>query len=112
MTEEKPDGAILQRDKETWAIVPRTPAGLLTPDFLENLARVTQYDFKLLNAVIDVNARQRTLMVDKIRAALGGDASGKILAVLGLSFKPNTDDMRDAPSITIIEALQAEGATS
>ncbi len=78
---------------------------------LENLARVTQYDFKLLNAVIDVNARQRTLMVDKIRAALGGDASGKILAVLGLSFKPNTDDMRDAPSITIIEALQAEGAT-
>lgn len=42
MSDEKPDGAILQRDKETWAIVPRTPAGLLTPEFLENLARVVR----------------------------------------------------------------------
>jgi len=42
MTEEKPDGAILQRDKVTWAIVPRTPAGLLTPEFMENLARVVR----------------------------------------------------------------------
>lgn len=42
MSDEKPDGAILQRDKTTWAIVPRTPAGVLTPEFLENLARVVR----------------------------------------------------------------------
>lgn len=48
MSDEKPDGAILQRDKATWAIVPRTPAGLLTPEFLENLATVVRkYDIPL-----------------------------------------------------------------
>jgi UDPglucose 6-dehydrogenase len=77
---------------------------------LENLAHVADYDFKLLSAVLEVNARQRTLMVDKIRAALGGALQGKTVAMLGLSFKPNTDDMRDAPSISIVEGLQAEGA--
>jgi UDPglucose 6-dehydrogenase len=77
---------------------------------LDNLAREAAYDFKLLPAVLEVNARQRTFMVDKIRAALGGRLKGKTVAVLGLSFKPNTDDMREAPSVTIVEALQAEGA--
>lgn len=48
MSEQKPDGAILQRDKTTWAIVPRTPAGLLTPEFLENLATVVRkYDIPI-----------------------------------------------------------------
>jgi UDPglucose 6-dehydrogenase len=78
---------------------------------LENLARVAAYDFKILSAVLEVNARQRALMVDKVRAAVGGGLAGRTVAVLGLSFKPNTDDMREAPSVTIIEALQAEGAT-
>jgi UDPglucose 6-dehydrogenase len=68
------------------------------------------YDFKIIKAVLDVNQRQRTFMVEKIEKALGG-FEGKRVAVLGLSFKPNTDDMREAPSQSIIEALQKGGAT-
>jgi UDPglucose 6-dehydrogenase len=49
-------------------------------------------------------------MVEKIRAALGGDLRGKTLGVLGLAFKANTDDMRDAPSLTILPQLLAQGA--
>jgi len=49
-------------------------------------------------------------MADKIVQALGGDLEDKIIAVLGLAFKPNTDDMRDAPSLTIIPKLQNKGA--
>ncbi len=69
------------------------------------------YHFKLLRAVLDVNARQRLLMVDKIRNAIGGDFANKTICVLGLSFKPNTDDMREAPAIDIIGHMQEEGAT-
>ena len=78
---------------------------------LHAIAREADYDFRILGAVMDVNATQRTRMVDKIRAAVGGSLKGKRIAVLGLAFKPNTDDMRDAPSVPIIAALQAEGAT-
>ena len=49
-------------------------------------------------------------MADKIITALGGDVAGKTVALLGLTFKPNTDDMRDAPSLSIVPALQARGA--
>ncbi|MFQ5509325.1 MAG: UDP-glucose dehydrogenase family protein [Leptospirillia bacterium] len=68
------------------------------------------YNFRLLDAVLEVNAGQRRRMVDKIEAAVGGNLSGKVISVLGLSFKPNTDDMREAPSIAIIEALIERGA--
>jgi UDPglucose 6-dehydrogenase len=60
--------------------------------------------------VIRVNARQRQRMVDKIEAAVGGDLSGRTVAVLGLSFKPETDDMRDAPSVDIVRGLLERGA--
>jgi UDPglucose 6-dehydrogenase len=65
---------------------------------------------EIVEAVIRVNERQRQRMVEKIEAALGGDLSGKTIAVLGLSFKPETDDMRDAPSVDIIRGLIALGA--
>jgi UDPglucose 6-dehydrogenase len=61
--------------------------------------------------VIEVNTRQRKRMLDKILTALGGDVSGKTVAVLGLSFKPETDDMRDAPSVDIIAGLEERGVS-
>ncbi|WP_158914631.1 UDP-glucose/GDP-mannose dehydrogenase family protein [Caulobacter sp. S45] len=66
--------------------------------------------FKLIETTIDVNDRRKTAMAEKVTQALGGEVSGKRICVLGLTFKPNTDDMRDAPSLTIIPALQAAGA--
>jgi UDPglucose 6-dehydrogenase len=65
---------------------------------------------RIVESVVEVNAAQRARMVQKIRKALGGSESGKTIAVLGLTFKPETDDMRDAPSITIISALLERGA--
>jgi len=65
---------------------------------------------RIVESVVEVNAAQRARMVKKIRTALGGDEAGKTLAVLGLTFKPETDDMRDAPSVAIIPALLERGA--
>jgi UDPglucose 6-dehydrogenase len=65
---------------------------------------------KLIESVVDVNAKRKRRMADKIEAAFGG-VKGKTVAVLGVTFKPNTDDMRDSPSLDIIPALQAAGAT-
>ena len=63
---------------------------------------------EIARATSRVNERQRLLMVDKIQTAMGG-LIGKTVAVLGLSFKPNTNDLRDAPAIAIAERLLAEG---
>lgn len=67
------------------------------------------YDFALLKAVRQVNQEQRLFFVEKIKKALW-IIKGKTIAALGLSFKPDTDDMRNAPSVDIIRALQEEGA--
>jgi UDPglucose 6-dehydrogenase len=64
---------------------------------------------RIVNATIQINQDQRRRLVERIRAAIA-PAKGKKVAVLGLSFKPNTDDMRDAPSLDIISALKADGA--
>jgi UDPglucose 6-dehydrogenase len=64
----------------------------------------------LLKAVEQVNERQKLIMVDKVTRHFGGDLSGLTFAVWGLAFKPRTNDMRDAPSISIIEALLQAGA--
>ena len=72
-------------------------------------AEAAGYEFKIGHAVTSVNQHQRERMVEKIRAAVG-DLQGKRIGILGLSFKPNTDDMRDSPSIEIIRGLQARGA--
>ncbi|HEY5600295.1 MAG TPA: UDP-glucose/GDP-mannose dehydrogenase family protein [Candidatus Manganitrophaceae bacterium] len=86
--------------------------GSCLPKDVSALGQMSQnsgYEFKIINAVMEVNRRQKEMMAQKIEKALGG-LNGKRLAVLGLSFKPNTDDMREAPSIPIIEALQKGGA--
>jgi UDPglucose 6-dehydrogenase len=65
----------------------------------------------LVETVMRVNDARKRRMADKIAAACGGSVAGKCLAVLGLTFKPNTDDMREAPSLSILPALAAAGAT-
>ena len=65
---------------------------------------------RLVETTVAVNEQRKHAMGRKIIAAMGGEVSGKTIGILGLTFKPNTDDMRDAPSITIIQALQEAGA--
>jgi UDPglucose 6-dehydrogenase len=65
---------------------------------------------RIVEAVVEVNASQKARMVAKIRQALGGSEADKTIAVLGLTFKPETDDMRDAPALAILPALVDKGA--
>ena len=68
------------------------------------------YEAKLLHAVEDVNKAQKHVIADKVKERFGNDLNGKTFAVWGLSFKPDTDDMREASAITIINDLTAVGA--
>jgi UDPglucose 6-dehydrogenase len=77
---------------------------------LARTAEKAGVDFKVLKAVMDVNKEQAFRFVDRLRIAIGGDFTGKNIGILGLAFKPNTDDMRDAKSVEIIEVLLKEGA--
>jgi len=86
--------------------------GSCFPKDLDAFITISQklgYDFKLLRAVREVNEQQKDFFLDKIKDKLW-IIKDKTIGVLGLSFKPNTDDIRNAPSIGIIRALQAEGA--
>jgi len=65
----------------------------------------------IVDTVIEVNENRKVAMIDRIVKACGGSVEGKTIAILGLTFKPNTDDMRDAPSLVIIPGLQKMGAT-
>ena len=65
---------------------------------------------RIVEAAVEVNAAQKARMIKKIRDSLGGNEAGKVIGVLGLTFKPETDDMRDSPAITIIPALMEKGA--
>lgn len=74
-------------------------------------ANEVKYEFQILNAVTEVNKRQKVHLVNKIKLYYNNDLSGKHFAIWGLAFKPNTDDIREAPALEIINALLAEGAT-
>jgi len=65
---------------------------------------------RIVESVVEVNASQKARMVSKIKEAMGGSVADKTIAVLGLTFKPETDDMRDAPSLAILPALADRGA--
>ncbi|WP_106478271.1 UDP-glucose dehydrogenase family protein [Phytohalomonas tamaricis] len=87
--------------------------GSCFPKDVQALARTASqigYEAELLNAVESVNLRQKTTLFDKLNRAFDGDLNGKTIALWGLAFKPNTDDMREAPSRTLMEALWAAGA--
>lgn len=78
---------------------------------LVQTARDFDAPLKIIEAVVQVNEERKHQMADKIVTACGGSVDGKTIAVLGLTFKPNTDDMRDSPSLAIVPALQKAGAT-
>jgi len=77
---------------------------------LINTAIKSGYEPQILQSVESVNARQKRVLADKVKARFGDDLTGKTFAIWGLAFKPETDDMREAPSITIINELTAAGA--
>ncbi len=77
---------------------------------LVRTAHEAEAELAIVEAVLRVNEARKLAMADKIVAACGGSVAGKTVAVLGLTFKPNTDDMRDSPSLAIIPALVAAGA--
>ena len=88
--------------------------GSCFPKDVQALVKSSQevsYDFKILNAVMDVNERQKLHLMPKIKKYFKDNLKGKHFALWGLAFKPNTDDIREAPALYMIDALVAEGAT-
>jgi UDPglucose 6-dehydrogenase len=77
---------------------------------LAELARDRDLRFQIVDAVIEVNDQRIGRMLDKIRTAVGGELEGRTIALLGLTFKPNTDDLRESPAMAILEGLLEEGA--
>ena len=78
---------------------------------LVKAADEVHYDAELIRAVEAVNTRQKHTLFNKLSAAFGGDLTGSVIALWGLSFKPDTDDMREAPSRVLMESLWSAGAT-
>ncbi len=76
---------------------------------LREIARQFGYDFKLVEATVEVNQRQKEIAVGKVVRSLGGDVSGKVIGLLGLSFKPYTDDIRESPAVYIASRLRDMG---
>ncbi|MGJ3234518.1 UDP-glucose dehydrogenase family protein [Marivirga sp.] len=77
---------------------------------LAKSAKDVNYDFKILNAVMDVNTIQKTRLMDNLNGYFKNDLKGKTIAMWGLAFKPNTDDIREAPALYNIDALIEAGA--
>ncbi|MBK9045264.1 MAG: UDP-glucose/GDP-mannose dehydrogenase family protein [Bacteroidetes bacterium] len=87
--------------------------GSCFPKDVQALAKTSEdynYNFKVLSSVMDVNYAQRTIIVEKIRNYFNNDLKGKKIAVWGLAFKPDTDDIREAPALFIIDQLLKDGA--
>ncbi len=78
---------------------------------LAKTASFSQYDFKILSSVMEVNNIQKKILVEKIKQYFGEDLSGKTIGMWGLSFKPNTDDIREAPSLYIIDGILEAGGS-
>jgi len=87
--------------------------GSCFPKDVQALAKTSNqhdYDFQILNAVMDVNAKQKFILADKVLNHYNNNVEGKTFAVWGLAFKPNTDDVREAPALYILEKLISKGA--
>ncbi|HSZ24674.1 MAG TPA: UDP-glucose/GDP-mannose dehydrogenase family protein [Cytophagaceae bacterium] len=87
--------------------------GSCFPKDVKALAKTSEdynFDFKILNAVMGVNKNQKTILIPKVKRYFQNNLKGKTIALWGLAFKPNTDDIREAPALDIIEELLKEGA--
>lgn len=87
--------------------------GSCFPKDVQALAKSSKdadYDFKILQSVMDINQKQKTKLIPKVKEYFGGDLKGKTIAMWGLAFKPYTDDIREAPALYNIEELLAAGA--
>jgi UDPglucose 6-dehydrogenase len=87
--------------------------GSCFPKDVQALAKSSEeakFDFKILKSVMEVNERQKSILIDKINSFYHHELKGKTFAVWGLAFKPDTDDIREAPALVIIDALLAAGA--
>ena len=87
--------------------------GSCFPKDVQALARTSaenEYDFRVLSAVMDVNANQKLIIFNKMMEYFNNDLKGKRIAVWGLAFKPDTDDIREAPALYLIERLLEAGA--
>ena len=78
---------------------------------LAKTAKEASYEFRILNSVMSVNEDQKKILSQRIINYFGGNVEGKTIAVWGLAFKPNTDDIREAPALTIIDDLLSAGAS-
>ncbi len=78
---------------------------------LQKAGKDKNYDFKILNSVIEVNEKQKTILLPKIEDYFNGDLANKKLAIWGLAFKPETDDIREAPAIYLMKELLNKGAS-
>jgi UDPglucose 6-dehydrogenase len=78
---------------------------------LVNMAQKHGVEPRILNAVEAVNNHQKTVLIDKVTQHFGGKLAGKTVAIWGLAFKPRTDDIREAPALTLIDALLKQGAS-
>ncbi len=86
--------------------------GSCFPKDVKALAKTSndhQFDFKILKSVMEVNTKQKTILIPKIKKYFNNDLKGKTIAIWGLAFKPNTDDIREAPALDIIHELLKEG---
>lgn len=77
---------------------------------LARSAKEVNYDMKILDAVMEINEKQKTIIVPKVKSFFKNDLKGKKIAIWGLAFKPDTDDIREAPALYIIEELLSAGA--
>jgi UDPglucose 6-dehydrogenase len=77
---------------------------------LEKTAKENDYNFRILNSVMAVNHEQKVILVNRVKEYFGSSLNGKTFAIWGLAFKPNTDDIREAPALYMIEELQKLGA--
>ncbi|NND05154.1 MAG: UDP-glucose/GDP-mannose dehydrogenase family protein [Saprospiraceae bacterium] len=88
--------------------------GSCFPKDVQALARTSnqaEYEFRILQSVMEVNALQKRILLGKVKSQMGQDLSGRKIAIWGIAFKPNTDDIREAPALTIIEGLLDMGAS-